>query len=127
MENTKPDCRMINADGNVFSIIGLVSSTLERAGMRDRAKEFRLASMKQPDYDAVLTLCMEYVNPVGPDDDTCQKCCAEGEDCCCDDDEDDDICPECLCCYEDCLCDEDEERTTCENCGRSYNDCRCFT
>ena len=109
MENTKPDCRMINADGNVFSIIGLVSSTLERAGMRDRAKEFRLASMKQPDYDAVLTLCMEYVNPVGPDD------------------EDDDICPECLCCYENCLCDEDEERTTCENCGRSYNDCRCFT
>jgi hypothetical protein len=43
---TKPNCKLVGTDGNVFAIIGTVSRTLKRAG--------------QP-YDDVLALCWEYV------------------------------------------------------------------
>lgn len=57
----KPECNLTDGDGNVFSIIGRVSKTLKRAGMPDRAEEFRNAAMVCTSYDEVLRLCFDYV------------------------------------------------------------------
>jgi len=57
----KPVCQLTGTDGNVFSIIGLVSQSLKRDGQRDRAKEFETKAFGSGSYDAVLTLCHDYV------------------------------------------------------------------
>lgn len=57
----KPECELIEHDGNVFAIIGKVSRTLKNAGMRDKAKEFTERAMKAGSYNEVLTLLEEYV------------------------------------------------------------------
>ena len=38
---TKPKCKLIGEDGNVFAIIGRVSKTLKRNGQIDKVKEFK--------------------------------------------------------------------------------------
>ena len=57
----KPTCQLTGEDGNVFSIIGRVSKALKRAGQEDKAEEFRKKAMQSESYDAVLRLCMDYV------------------------------------------------------------------
>lgn len=59
--DSKPTCKLIGTDGNVFSIIGLVSKSLKKAGMDNKAKEFTEKAFKSGSYDAVLCLCSEYV------------------------------------------------------------------
>ncbi|MFC1582193.1 hypothetical protein ACFL4W_01510 [Planctomycetota bacterium] len=54
-------CQLIGTDGNVFSIIGRVRGTLRQAGMTEKAQEFADRAFKAESYDAVLQLCMEYV------------------------------------------------------------------
>ncbi|MDD3474435.1 MAG: hypothetical protein PHP08_00845 [Candidatus Dojkabacteria bacterium] len=61
-ENSKPICKLIGTDGNVFSIIGKVSSCLKRAGMEEKAKEFTERALSSHSYDDVLNLCNEYVD-----------------------------------------------------------------
>jgi hypothetical protein len=61
-ENQKPKCQLTGIDGNVFNIIGAVSKTLKRAGLRDKAEEFSSKAVQQESYDAVLRLCFEYVD-----------------------------------------------------------------
>ena len=46
----------------MFSIIGNVSRALKTAGQRDKATEFSEKAMSSESYDAVLTLCHEYVD-----------------------------------------------------------------
>ena len=60
----KPICELVGGDGNVFAIIGKVSDTLEKLGLRTQAKEFRDRAFKSDSYDAVLRLVMEYVEVV---------------------------------------------------------------
>ena len=57
-----PKCKLTGEDSNVFSIIGKVSRTLQNANRRDKASEFRQRAMSSPSYNAVLCLCMEYVD-----------------------------------------------------------------
>lgn len=57
----KPTVELIGQDGNVFSIIGRVSKALKRAGQPEKAKEFSDKAMSSESYDAVLRLCMDYV------------------------------------------------------------------
>lgn len=57
----KPVCKLVGQDGNVFNIIGLVARALTRAGQTEKAKEFRTKAFASPSYDAVLTLCFDYV------------------------------------------------------------------
>ena len=57
----KPRCKLSGEDGNVFAIIANVSRTLKRAGLRDKAEEFKAKAPKAGSYDNVLQLCMEYV------------------------------------------------------------------
>lgn len=61
MSNILPKCKLVGTDGNVFSIIGRVSQALQRAGQRDKATEFQKRAFESHSYDAVLTLCHEYV------------------------------------------------------------------
>jgi hypothetical protein len=56
----KPTCNLKGVDGNVFSVIGHVSKTLKKAGLKDKAKEFAEIAMKQNSYDSVLSLIPEY-------------------------------------------------------------------
>lgn len=60
-ETEKPVVELSGQDGNVFSIIGRVSKALKRAGQPEKAKEFCDKAMKSESYDAVLRLCMDYV------------------------------------------------------------------
>jgi hypothetical protein len=61
MEATKPKCKLIGEDGNVFNIIGLVARALKKEGLKEQAAEFTSKAFKSESYDAVLSLAMEYV------------------------------------------------------------------
>jgi len=59
----KPECKLTGTDGNVFAIMGKVTSALKRAGQREKAEEFRTKAMSGDyDYDGVLQLCFDYVD-----------------------------------------------------------------
>lgn len=54
--------KLIGEDGNVFNIIGLVSRALKRGKVpADEVSKFQSAAFSSPSYDAVLQLCMEWV------------------------------------------------------------------
>jgi hypothetical protein len=57
----KPDCKMLDMDGNVFMVIGRVVKALKRDGQVDRAKEFAERARACENYDSVLRLCFEFV------------------------------------------------------------------
>ncbi len=59
---TKPVCKLVGTDGNVFAIIGKVSKCLVRAGLPEQAREFKEKAFKAPSYDAVLQLSMQYTD-----------------------------------------------------------------
>ena len=63
-EMTKPVCELTGIDGNVFSIIGAVSSCLKKAKMPEEAKIFQAKAFCAGSYDEVLRLCMEYVDVI---------------------------------------------------------------
>ena len=63
-EVRKPECRLVGTDGNVFSIIGLVSRALKRDGQPERAAEWCQKAMSCGSYDEVLTLLHDYVDPM---------------------------------------------------------------
>lgn len=54
--------RLTGTDGNVFAVIGTVRTALKEAGHPELAKEFTEACFAAGSYDAVLRLCMAYVN-----------------------------------------------------------------
>ncbi|KKL94202.1 hypothetical protein LCGC14_1867050 [marine sediment metagenome] len=56
----KPYVQLSGKDGNVFAIIGRVRESLNKAGLRDKAKEFTKLAMSQHSYGDVLILCNEY-------------------------------------------------------------------
>ena len=57
----KPKCKLVGTDGNAFSLIGKVSKALRSAGQSDKAKEFTSKAFSCASYDALLVLCLEYV------------------------------------------------------------------
>jgi hypothetical protein len=57
----KPTCKLIGEDGNVFSLIGLASRALERAGQRDQAKTMKKECFSSGSYDEVLSIISKYV------------------------------------------------------------------
>jgi len=61
IRETKPKCKLIGEDGNVFIIIGRVSGALAQAGMPEKAKEFTTRALLSKSYEEVLCLCHEYV------------------------------------------------------------------
>ena len=65
MEQEKPDCPLIGADGNIFALMGIASRTLKDNGMAEAAKEMRSRVIESGNYNNALAIIMEYVNPVG--------------------------------------------------------------
>ena len=59
---TKPQVRLTGTDGNVFIIIGKVSSALKKAGQYAQAREFTGKAFAAHSYDEVLQLCMQYAD-----------------------------------------------------------------
>jgi len=62
-DSIKPKCKLTGTDGNAFSIIGNVSKTLKRAGLKDEAKEFTDRAFKCESYEELIgKLIYEYVD-----------------------------------------------------------------
>jgi hypothetical protein len=61
-KNERPKCKLIGTDGNAFSIIGNVNCALKRAGFLEKVKEFEENAFNSESYDALLALCMKYVD-----------------------------------------------------------------
>jgi hypothetical protein len=54
--------KLIGENGNVFNIIGLVSRALKRGKVpASEVSKFQNDAFSSPSYDAVLQLCMEWV------------------------------------------------------------------
>ena len=64
-QRSKPECPIIGADGNIFSLVGIASRTLKRAGQHDAAAEMWDRVQDCSGYDAALAVLMDYVAPVG--------------------------------------------------------------
>ena len=58
---SKPTCKLIGEDGNIFNVIGLVSRSLKKAGMKDKSEEFTKKAFASHSYDEVLALATKYV------------------------------------------------------------------
>jgi hypothetical protein len=59
---SKPICKLVGTDGNVFAIIGNVSKCLKEADLIEQAKEFQERAFASKSYGDVISLCQEYVN-----------------------------------------------------------------
>ena len=59
----KPTCKLIEADGNIFNLIGIASRTLRRNDLPEQADEMgkRILGGEAGSYDAALRIIMEYV------------------------------------------------------------------
>jgi len=58
---TKPKCKLVGQDGNVFNLIGLANRALKDAGLRDQAKEMTEKCFAAHSYDEALAILQEYV------------------------------------------------------------------
>ena len=61
-EKIKPDCPLINQDGNIFNLMGIASRTLRQNGMSDEAHEMCDRIQKSGNYYEALGIIGEYVN-----------------------------------------------------------------
>lgn len=61
MSFKKPVCENFGQDGNAFAIIGQVDKALRKAGLKEQSVEFKAKAFKAASYDALLVLCLEYV------------------------------------------------------------------
>jgi hypothetical protein len=67
-ERVKLEAALVGADGNVFNLLGIASSALKRAGLREEAAEMRSRVMDSGSYGNALAIMTEYVEPVGADE-----------------------------------------------------------
>ncbi len=69
-KQTKPDCPLIGADGNIFNLVGIASRTLKRNGLSDEASEMTEKVFKSGSYGEALGIIGEYVNITSVDEPT---------------------------------------------------------
>jgi hypothetical protein len=58
---TKPKCKLIGEDGNIFNLMGIASRTLKRVGLKKQAEEMVDRITKSKSYEEALGIIMEYV------------------------------------------------------------------
>ena len=58
---TKPKCKLIGQDGNIFNLIGIASRSLRHAGLADKAKEMSERVTHCGSYTEALSIIMDYV------------------------------------------------------------------
>ena len=59
---TKPRCKLVGTNGNVFALVGKVTLALKKADQHDKVREFRSRLIKCGSYDNALALMQEYVD-----------------------------------------------------------------
>jgi hypothetical protein len=59
---TKPRCKLVGENGNIFNLMGITSRTLKDAGLEEQAAEMRERIFKSESYDRALQIIMEYVD-----------------------------------------------------------------
>jgi hypothetical protein len=64
----KPDCALIEQDGNIFSLMGIASRTLKNCGLGEQAKEMRERITASGRYEEALGIIGEYVNITSTED-----------------------------------------------------------
>lgn len=67
-EQKKPNCPLIGQDGNIFNLVGIASTTLNRNGMAEQAKEMCDRITSSGSYNEALCIIGEYVNITSVDD-----------------------------------------------------------
>ena len=67
-DKTKPDCKLIGEDGNIFNLMGLAARTLRHNGLAEQATEMTERITGCGSYDEALGIIGEYVNITGEDD-----------------------------------------------------------
>ena len=60
----KPECKLVGEDGNIFSLMGLASRALKKAGLVEQAKEMTSKVTKCESYEDALNVIGEYVEVV---------------------------------------------------------------
>ena len=61
---SKPECRLIGEDGNIFNLLGIASRTLKRNGMREEATEMQRRVFDSASYEQALCIIGEYVEVI---------------------------------------------------------------
>lgn len=57
----KPRCKLIGKDGNIFNLMGIASTTLKEADMKEEAKEMVDRINNSKSYIEALAIISEYV------------------------------------------------------------------
>lgn len=60
-QKNRPTVKLVEEDGNAFSILGKVNKALKKAGMIEESKMF-MKEATSGDYDHLLRTAMEYVD-----------------------------------------------------------------
>ena len=60
-KNTKPRCKLIGKDGNIFVLLALASRTLKENGLNQEADEMYKRATSSSSYDEALCIIGEYV------------------------------------------------------------------
>ena len=60
----KPECKLINEDGNIFFILARVRNTLRENGLEAELKQVTTRVMESKSYYEALEIISEYVDPV---------------------------------------------------------------
>ncbi|KJR47096.1 hypothetical protein UF75_2484 [Desulfosporosinus sp. I2] len=66
MENNrfKPECPLLDKDGNIFNLVGIASRTLKENDLGEKAREMWNRVMESGSYDEALNIIGEYVTIV---------------------------------------------------------------
>ena len=59
---TKPRCKLVGLDGNIFAILGRVRQALRESGNLDQADEVTERVTQAESYQKALQIIMEYVD-----------------------------------------------------------------
>lgn len=65
---SKPQCRLIGSDGNIFNLIGIAAKALTRNGQTKEADELTKRCLSADSYDQALQIILEYVDQEEPAD-----------------------------------------------------------
>ena len=65
---TKPDCKLIGEDGNIYNLMGLAARTLRKNGLTEQATEMTERITACGSYDEALGIIGDYVNITGEDE-----------------------------------------------------------
>ncbi len=60
-EFTKPRCKLIDKDGNIFNLLAIATRTLQENNLHDKADEMYQRATSSKSYEEALCIIGEYV------------------------------------------------------------------